>query len=531
MLRQAQTRYGTLRGAPCGDPRVTVFKGVPYAKPPVGALRWRLPQPVEPWDGVRMADRFPPIGWQDQPGVDAGDFWTRELNPAADECVLSEDCLYLNIWTPAKAADEKLPVFLWIHGGGLESGYSWEMEFDGERMARQGVIFITIGYRLNVFGLFCHRELAEPGNEGGANFCFHDMIAGLKWIRENIAAFGGDPQRVTVGGQSGGALAVLGMITSPQTRDLISGAIAQSGGGLRAFGYGPLTSTVEAGQRKGDAFLKALGCATIDEARRLDPETLYRAFRSFTREHGRMDPIVDHVVFDEDINDAMMENHHHPIPILFGSNTGEGPGGQAAPPAPRSMAEFEQLARQTYGERAEEFLALCGANDMADVRRLMKRDAFNIRTIPVRAYARVQAAQGRSGYFYLFDAPIPGDDAGAFHGSEMWFVFNSLNRCWRPFTGMHYDLAFTLSGYWVNFVRHGDPNGKDMLGRELPVWGAYTQEDPFYLRITDRPARDEALEDPLTEFRIAFHLKNYADGKPYRAINMFDVSIKEENHE
>lgn len=523
MLRKVRTKEGWLEGTACGDPRITVYKGVPYAQPPVGELRWRLPQPLEAWDGIRKADRFPPIGWQDQPGTDPEDFWTKELNPCADQCVLSEDCLYLNIWTPARSADERLPVFLWIHGGGLESGYAWEMEFDGERMARQGMIFVTIGYRLNVFGLMCHKDLAEEGNEGGGNFCFHDMIAGLRWIHENIAAFGGNPERVTVGGQSGGALAVLAMITSPLTRHLVSGAIAQSGGGLRAFGYGPTTADQASAWEKGSLFLESLGCRTVEEARTLDPETVYRAFRAFTRKHGRMEPVVDRIVFQEDINDAMMRDHHHRIPVLFGSNTGEGPGTPAAPPAPASPEAFRKQMHQVFDDHTDEFLSMCGARSMEDITELMKREAFNIRTVAVRAYARVQARQGRKGYFYLFDAPVPGEDgAGPFHGSEMWYVFNSLNRCWRPFTGRDYDLSFMLSGYWANFVKTGNPNGRDALGRPLPEWGAYTERDPFYLKITDLPRRECGEPDPLTEYRIAYHLQSWADGKSYRSFNPFD---------
>ena len=168
MLRKAVTQYGTIEGVPCGDPRITVFKGVPYAKPPVGELRWRAPQPPGPWQGVLRADRFPNIAVHTQPGEDFTDFYTKELNPTAYEYTMSEDCLYLNIWSPARSTADKLPVFFYIHGGGFTAGYSYEVEFDGERVARNDVIFITVGYRLGALGFFSHPELDEPsqGNQG-----------------------------------------------------------------------------------------------------------------------------------------------------------------------------------------------------------------------------------------------------------------------------------------------------------------------------------------------------------------------------
>lgn len=507
MLRTVMTESGELQGVPGGDPRITVFKGIPYAAPPVGELRWRAPQPVKPWHGVRKADTFPPIGYQTQPGMDPDDFWTKELNPVADECIVSEDCLYLNLWTPARAANEKLPIYVWIHGGGLESGYAWEMEFDGERMARQDMIFITVGYRLNVFGLLCHEEM-ESTDCGGANLCFLDMIAALQWIHRNIAAFGGDPARVTIGGQSGGALAVMGLITTPLTKGLISGAIAQSGGGLRAFGYGPTTATLREGQDKGRKFIQTLGCHTVEEARRLPAETVYRAFRDFSRSHGRMAPIVDYVVFFEDINEAVLNDHHHRIPYIFGSTSGEGPGTPAAPPAPQTMEEFRNMAENIFGNHAEKFIELCDAKNMEEVNCLMKLDAFCPRTISVRCYAVHQAKLHRNDYVYLFDVPIPGNDhVPTFHGSDMWFTFLSLERCWRPFTGKHYDLAFTMSGYIANFVKTGNPNGYDMHGRCLPPWNAYTEEEPFYLRVGEQIGRNDD-PDPITLYRINYHLSH-----------------------
>jgi para-nitrobenzyl esterase len=229
MLRRAKTESGIVEGIACGDPRVTIFKGVPYAAPPVGELRWKSPQDAPKWEGIRRADVFPSMAFQTQPGSDINEFWTRELNPCATEYPMSEDCLYLNIWTPAKTEADNLPVYLWIHGGGLQTGYPYEMEFDGERVARRDVIFISVGYRLNVFGFLAHPELTAE-NPGGChgNYGLEDIVFALGWIKRNIGAFGGDPSRVTIGGQSGGALAVISLCASPMVEGLVSGAIGQS---------------------------------------------------------------------------------------------------------------------------------------------------------------------------------------------------------------------------------------------------------------------------------------------------------------
>ena len=203
MIKKATVEGGVVVGAPAADPRIFSFKGIPFAAPPVGDLRWRAPRPAENWEGVRNCFEFGPIAMQETPGLDPNAFYSKEWH-VDPEIPMSEDCLQLNVWTPAKSADEKLPVMVWIFGGGYQCGYTAEMEFDGERIARRGVILVSVNYRVNVFGFLCHPELTAEDPEFPTNFGHLDQRAGTLWAKNNIAAFGGDPDNVTIFGQSGG---------------------------------------------------------------------------------------------------------------------------------------------------------------------------------------------------------------------------------------------------------------------------------------------------------------------------------------
>ena len=230
MLRETKTENGWVRGIPAADPRITAFKGIPFAAPPVGDLRWRAPQPAENWEGVRDCARFGPISMQETPGVGGG-FYDKEWHVDPD-IPMGEDCLYLNVWTPAKSADEKLPVMVWIFGGGMTCGYTAEMEFDGERIARRGVILVSVNYRLSVFGYLAHPALTEEAKahgEIGDNFALLDQQAGIRWVKRNIAAFGGDPENITVFGQSAGGRSTWMQVVSPTNKGLFQKAIVQSG--------------------------------------------------------------------------------------------------------------------------------------------------------------------------------------------------------------------------------------------------------------------------------------------------------------
>lgn len=313
------TENGPVRGLPAADPRITAFKGVPFAAPPVGALRWRAPQPAENWEGVRECYAFAPISMQETPGENPQAFYSKEWH-VDPEIPMDEDCLYLNIWTPAKSAGEKLPVMVWIFGGGFQCGYPAEMEFDGERLARRGVILVSVNYRVNVFGFLAHPELAaEAHGEPVGNYGLQDQTAGIQWVRRNIAAFGGDPENITIFGQSAGGGSVLSQMTSPLTDGLFQKAIMQSGGGLRAYSTGPFRPLEEAFDY-GKKFLETLGVSSIQEARKVDARTLLEKGLAFNAV-ARWQPTVDGAFLPEDPTQLILQGKHHDIPYMAG-NTG-----------------------------------------------------------------------------------------------------------------------------------------------------------------------------------------------------------------
>lgn len=270
MLKVVKTENGLVRGIPAADPRVISFKGIPFAAPPTGDLRWRAPQPAADWDGVRDCLEFAPISMQSIPGLDETNIYTREWN--VDPSIpMNEDCLYLNVWTPAVSTEDKLPVYVWYFGGGLQWGNPAEMEFDGERLARRGIVVVTVNYRLNVFGFLTHPQLWEENPEAPANFGNLDQQYGLFWTKRNIAAFGGDPDNITIGGQSAGGGSVLAQLNCQGNQGYIQKAIVESG-----IFYDPFQDrmrfTKEELLEQGKRFFAFLGVETLEEARALPAE-------------------------------------------------------------------------------------------------------------------------------------------------------------------------------------------------------------------------------------------------------------------
>ncbi len=279
MLRITKTENGMVRGLPAADARITVFKGIPFAAPPVGTLRWRAPQPAANWKDVRACLEFMPIALQRVPGANpnTGAFYAREWH-VDPEVPMDEDCLYLNIWTNAKTGKEKMPVMVWIYGGGLQEGYPWEMEFDGERIARRGVILVSINYRLNVFGFLTHPEIIKNSPDGFvANWGFLDQKAGIDWVRRNIANFGGDPDNITIFGQSAGGGSVLAHLNSPMAKGAFEKAIVQSGGGMEvkgpAFNIVPFLD-LKGLAEQGKEFFSFIGAKNLAEAKAIDYKTI-----------------------------------------------------------------------------------------------------------------------------------------------------------------------------------------------------------------------------------------------------------------
>ena len=287
-MRETRIETGAVRGVACGWPSITAYYGIPYAAPPVGELRWRAPQPAAVWEGVRDCAR--PSAKCPQLGVGKGSFYEHEFYPVEER--MDEDCLYLNVWTPAESAEERLPVIFWVHGGGFMTGYGHSAHFDGEHFARQGVILVTINYRLNIFGWMTHPELSAENERGiSGNYGLLDQIYALEWTKRNIVAFGGDPENITIAGQSAGAASIQNLLTTPLTKGLVNKAILQSGGGTNFVPDMRYPSLADA---EAAVDLNLLGVSTIAEARALPWETLLERWKnSLPSKLIQRGPVVD----------------------------------------------------------------------------------------------------------------------------------------------------------------------------------------------------------------------------------------------
>lgn len=466
VTRQVTTRYGIVEGLAMQDPNITAFRGVPFAAAPVGEYRWRAPQPVRPWTGVLPAHDFAPISMQ--PMSQPTEFYGREWSVDPDT-PNSEDCLYLNIWTPALRGsgtahfvDErqsKLPVLVWIYGGAYQCGSTVEKEFDGSSLARRGVVVVTIAYRLNVFGFFTHTDLNHGDHDNGsdcssepvANFGLLDQHEAIAWVKDNIAVFGGDPNNITVAGQSAGSASVLAQCASSMSGNLFQHAIMQSGGGLGVFNKH--LWSLEESQHNGERFLSFLGVKSVKEARKIPANELLDAACAFPvpPDSGRDGdwpmlvnwiPCVDGRFLTGQYGDSLLsQDRRHPIDLLVGNTTGE-----------------FTITR-------------------SDGTTVPEGELGNI------ALARtwIDAGNPRP-FFYQFDVQMPGDDAGAFHSSDLWFTFNSLHTCWRPFSGWHYELSNTMCDYWANFMRTGNPNSTSHSDSLRAEWTAFDPQAPQAMR-------------------------------------------------
>ena len=416
---------GQIQGVASNDPEVLVYKGVPYAAPPVGDLRWKAPQPVVAWEGVKVADTWGNVAMQNDmnTGGGGGDFYIKEFYQDGLP-TRSEDCLYLNIWTPADAvahADKKLPVAMWIHGGAYDHGWGNEITMDGDAWAKRGVILVTINYRVGIFGFLAHPELiAEDKQHSSGNYGTQDQIAALQWIHNNIAQFGGDPDNITVLGQSAGAASVKNLVISPLSKKLISHAIIQSGGGI--------DERVMHEQRHDEfaVLCKQLmddnGLTDLQKMRAASADELLKIFNNKPAEL-RFRPHYDGVVLPYGFTTATFDGTIANIPYMIGYCANDNP---SMGPAIQRFAT----------ERKKQHTKLV--------------------------------------YTYLFARPLPGDDAGSFHSSELWYMFHTLDRCWRPFTEADYQLADEMTDAWTNFAKYGNPNAPDTND-----WLPYDPESDF----------------------------------------------------
>ncbi len=421
MLTQAHTQYGILEGV-VSNAGFALFRGVPYAAPPVGELRWRPPQPPAKWEGIRKCDVYGPICPQkprpmvDETGHDIVLVPNYPYPPDMDE-----DCLTLKIYTPAQSPEDKLPVMLYIHGGGVQEHFGSDYEYCGDGYCQNGCILVSINYRLNVFGYFVHPELAaESENNASGNYGLMDQIQALKWVKENIAAFGGDPENITIFGQSGGGRSVQAICCAPSTKGLFQRASIHSAGGIYTS-FGPVSR--EEMERRGTDFMQSAGCANIAELRTLKWQVLLEKFLAYADKVGMFlgfNIYADGGVLPESLERSVALGYNHDVDYIVGCTVDE------------------------------------GVNP--------KKNRFNFNILAsVQGWGTQQLKNAKKPiYIYCFDRPQPGDDVGTPHSCDVRYLFGSLDGTWRPYAEADYALSQTMITYWSNFAKTGNPNGEGL---------------------------------------------------------------------
>lgn len=476
----ADVTGGEVAGVAVGG--VASFKGIPFAAPPVGDLRWKAPRPVEPWDGVLQADTYGPSCMQAESMMAF-----LGAPPAIDE-----DCLYLNVWTPAEDAGARLPVMVWIYGGGFAAGSTASPTYAGDALAAQNVVVVSVAYRVGPFGFLAHPELSSESGEGSGNYGLLDVIAGLEWVRDNIASFGGDPGNVTIFGESAGGYAVSMLTASPLAEGLFHKAISESGasfspphGGERPPGMD--MPALGAAERQGETFLRELGAEDVEAARALDAAAIQTAMGPGL--DTAFWPVADGHVLLGDQYVLYQEGRFNDTPVLIGTNSDEGamflpPGSSTVTPA-----DFESLVRAGYGERADAILAAYPHATMAEALEAMKdiqRDVLF--AWPTWAWARLQDRHGEhDAYVYYFDHRTPQSPAGANHAAEIPYVFGTLDGPRAAGEPRPADLAMSelMMSYWVNFARTGNPNAP-----RLPEWPAFDTDSQRVMVFDEDPGAE-----------------------------------------
>lgn len=459
---------GQVQGVLADNPGVYVYRGIPYAAAPIGDLRWKAPQPVVAWEGVKIADTFGHPGYQavHYPGGYATEWGYGKEAP------YSEDCLYLNVWTKAPGqTDKKLPVALWIHGGGYREGWGSEPEFDGQEWASKDVVLVSINYRLGVFGFLTHPELAAESPQGvSGNYGILDQIESLKWIKKNIEQFGGDPNNVTIFGQSAGAGSVKTICESPLARGLFHKAVIMSGGGInipatenqqavaampaRSLFGGP--QTLQGAELETKKVMNWAGFTDLEKMRRASTEMIYTAGNFYNATSGdrafiTARPMIDGYVSLKSFDDAARDGSLADVPYMIGYTLND--MGSMAP----GIAEF----------------------------------------------CKVRAEKGGKAWAYEFARPLPDDGShpevtarlkGAFHSSDLWYVFKSLKHCWRPWTQGDWDLSEKMLTAWTNFAKYSNPNGA-----EDGEWTPCTAENPNFMlfKLDENDVENSEMGEPI----------------------------------
>jgi para-nitrobenzyl esterase len=500
---RVQTTFGTLEGAGAQGSGVRLFRGIPYAQPPIGELRWKAPQPPRPWSGIRKADQFGPRCMQQ---AVYGDMSFRSNG-------MSEDCLYLNVWTPARAASERRPVLVYFYGGGFVAGDGSEPRYDGESMARRGIVVVTMSYRLGVFGFLAHPELSREAPYGGSgNYGLLDQVAALRWVHDNIAAFGGDPGRITLGGESAGSVSVSALMASPLSRELIAGAIGESGSILGALPAAPLADAEAIGLK----FAAQAGASSLAELRKQPAAQLLEAAGKFGAFQFKR--TIDHYLFPKSPAAIYAAGEQAHVPLLAGSNSQEMPYQAVLGSEPPTVAGYRKAVQRLYGSEAEAVLKVYPAardgESVLDAAQTLASDRF----IAFSTWKWMELATrtgGKPTFYYYYahkrpplrpefagateglaggvvrnsKAPPEPPARGAVHSAEIEYALGNLDLsaamyAWAP---QDYEVSRTMQSYFAHFIESGDPNSSG-----VPQWPAYSSGQRMVLDVVPRAETDTA---------------------------------------
>ena len=482
-VSQVMVTGGSVSGLVDGG--ISIFKGIPFAAPPVGDRRWKAPAPVLPWSGVKKADAF-------------ADACMQAPNTQGNTAPVNEDCLYLNVWTPAKSANEKIPVIVWIHGGGYVGGSTSIAMYDGKGLAHKGVVLVSLAYRLGPYGFLAHSDLSRESGHGSGTYGIQDLVQGLQWVRDNIARFGGDPGNVTIFGHSAGAGAVAFLAASSLSKGLFHKVIAMSGGSFTPLqqseqgGAGMNVPTLKVAETTGQALLTKLGVSSIAAARKLSADAIQAATAGL-----QFRPAADGYVVSNDLYTLYEAGKFNDTPVLLGHTSDETlafGGRQTVTPM-----DFEKQVNEQFGPQANAVLkAYPHANDAEATRaaRHLRNDtsfAWNAWT-----WAREQSGKGKGkvfSYYYNNHAPTA---EGSGHGSDVPFAFQTLAGRRTP-SQADLKLSDLISSYWVNFAVTGDPNGKD-----LPKWPAFTRDNETVMVFDAAPSARPTPDLPRVEIFDAY---------------------------
>lgn len=485
LLKPVKTESGLVAGVKSASSNVVAFKGIPYAAPPVGDLRWREPQPPLKFESTYLANKFCASCIQNVRGSSPP--WTDEFMVRG---AVSEDCLFLNIWTPAKKTNQKLPVLLFIHGGAFREGSGSIAVYDGEALASKGIIVVNVNYRMGVLGFFTHPELTkESPNHASGNYALLDQVAALQWILRNIAAFGGDPRKVTIAGQSAGASSVHALTASPLAKGLFIRAIAESGS---TYNTGTNTAKLADAEQNGVKFAQAKGAASLKDLRGLTVDQLTQAVQGIN-----FGLIVDGWFLPESIPAIFAQGKQNDVATLTGLNADEGSSSPTY--GKTTLAAFKEQAQTSYKEQSESFLKLYATESDEAAGKISKEVARDRGMASMYLWAKSRAATAKTNaYTYYFSRGIPWPahpEFAAFHTSEIPYVFGNLKVLDRPWSIIDRQVSENMSSYWVNFIAKGDPNGKG-----LPIWPAFNPNQKVTMEL------GEAIgARPLTSLeKIAF---------------------------